>query len=434
MPAAARELRIRAVLLGATACVFASAAILYNEVVLGVLARGGLLAETVWHVRATELCFATVSFALGLCSFAIVRWSLPRTRRASPVVTKLMLAALAVGTPLVLAELAARPFWLARAQRTTTTIFMRDADLGWRLRPRADDVWDGVRMRINAKGLRGPEVAYEKRAGRFRVVWLGDSVTFGHGLRRYRQTFPHRVARRLERRRHVSVETVNAGVGGYSPWQERQWLATEGVKYSPDLVVVSFVLNDAVEPFDLARFGGTGEGFHLTRTASRWRLEERSALFYYLRLWLARLRYGSDVRTGAVQHETLSVRALVEQPDSKAVADAWQFTLRDLDGIVVSCREHAIPVAVVVWPFAFQLVDPAALSAPQHTVADFARTRDVPLLDLLPALRASADAHALAPAALFFDADHPSPRGTRVASKIIASFLIESHLVPGAER
>ena len=41
------------------------------------------------------------------------------------------------------------------------------------------------------------------------------------------------------------------------------FLRKEGIKYDPDLVVLSFVLNDVTEKFGLIRFGGSRLGFQL---------------------------------------------------------------------------------------------------------------------------------------------------------------------------
>ena len=36
---------------------------------------------------------------------------------------------------------------------------------------------------INERGFRGPVVPYERTPGKHRLVFLGDSITFGYGVR-----------------------------------------------------------------------------------------------------------------------------------------------------------------------------------------------------------------------------------------------------------
>ena len=85
-------------------------------------------------------------------------------------------------------------------------------------------------------------------------------MTFGYRLKSYKQTFPYLIENLLEDKSVYEVETINSGVGSYSPWQEYTFFSTEGIKYEPDLVVVSFVLNDVTEKLGLKMFGGEGEG------------------------------------------------------------------------------------------------------------------------------------------------------------------------------
>lgn len=65
-------------------------------------------------------------------------------------------------------------------------------------------------FRINADGFKGPEL--DKTHTRPRILALGDSTTFGSGVRDY----PRRLETVLNQR-GIPVEVVNGGVEGYSP-------------------------------------------------------------------------------------------------------------------------------------------------------------------------------------------------------------------------
>ncbi len=246
----------------------------------------------------------------------------------------LLLAAVVI--PVVVLELVLRPFADLEPKLEgvrKTSIFIEDRDLGWRLRPNADDLWSGARIRVNAKGLRGPAIPYERTPGSARVLYLGDSVPFGYQLARHDQSYPFVVESILERAAGIDVETVNAGVGGYSPWQYQLYLAREGIRYSPDLVIVSFILNDVTEKFDLIRFGGSSTGFQLARsTQSRLSgLLSRTAIGFFGRKLVARVRFGSDAELGAKNLEELRATTLATEPDREDVREAWKITLENLD-------------------------------------------------------------------------------------------------------
>lgn len=74
-------------------------------------------------------------------------------------------------------------------------------DLPYRLRPgfgtHPGDT--GNAMRVNQHGLRGPEIEPLPRPGWRRVLVVGDSVIYGHGLRE-NESFPVRLADELARR------------------------------------------------------------------------------------------------------------------------------------------------------------------------------------------------------------------------------------------
>lgn len=394
----------------------------YNELLLGWLAGKELHPETIARIRQAQLAFAAAGGALAALAWCGARVARVQAALGRPFVANALLATLFLVGPIAAAELVLRP--LARsAMRERTTLFARDAELGWKLRPGARERWVGVDVEINAKGLRGPEIAWERTPGAARVVWLGDSVTFGYGLPRHDQAYPYVVAR-LAEGRGVPIETVNAAVDGYSPWQQAAWLEREGFRYAPDLVVVGFVLNDVTEKLTLARFGGSDEGVQLAATAT-WadRVFGPSALVHYVRRLGARLRFGADTRAGALAQEVLAVESLAREPDAPAVQRAWEITLDELRRLVAACRERKTPVALIAFPFTFQFEDPAALSAPQRLLARFAAEQGVPFLDLLPPLAERVAAGAATPEDLFLDVDHPSVRGSEEMAELVLAFL-----------
>lgn len=111
-----------------------------------------------------------------------------------------------------------------------------DPWLGWKLKPGASATSKrtgrAVDYEINRKGLRGPELPYEKPAGVLRVAFLGDSRTFGFGVP-IEQHYSTLLAGYFKK-----VETVNLGVDGYGMDQELLFLEQEGFKYAPDLALV----------------------------------------------------------------------------------------------------------------------------------------------------------------------------------------------------
>ncbi|MFH1857775.1 MAG: SGNH/GDSL hydrolase family protein [Candidatus Omnitrophota bacterium] len=103
----------------------------------------------------------------------------------------------------------------------------------------------GVPFQFNAKGFRDLERSYEKGVGVFRILCIGDSVTFGPGLP-FEKTYPQMLERRLNQRfPDRQIEVLNMSVPSYGTVYEARLLEEEGVRYHPDLVMFVYVYNDS---------------------------------------------------------------------------------------------------------------------------------------------------------------------------------------------
>lgn len=109
--------------------------------------------------------------------------------------------------------------------------------------------------RTDGAGFRSDhEVAATPEEGAFRIVGLGDSITWGECVNR-EDTFLGVLEGLLSAVRD-RVEVVNAGVVGYSTYQERLMLEARILPYRPDVVIVTYCTNDLLpteDPFGLAR-------------------------------------------------------------------------------------------------------------------------------------------------------------------------------------
>lgn len=412
-------------------CLFAGlvcvlSCLVYNQWLLVLLDPSPpLAADTLAALHLSQLVMAMLAAMLLAPAWMLRRGSNDsRLARffSSRLRVRVLLALLFGFLPLVLAELMARPVVPAD---NMTTIFVADKDLGWRLRAEVTDHWGGVPVTINKKGLCGLEIPYERTPSVPRILYLGDSVTFGYQLESYRQSFPYKIEELLEDRLDGGVETVNAGVGGYSPWQHHEFLASEGMRYKPDLVVVGLVLNDVTEKMSLVRFGGDNVGWqlaHSANTAGGW-LARRLAIYRLAGQVYRRLKFGADPRQAAVAEEVNFVHDLVRRPESPRVQEAWTATLENLGRLTRFCQEKELPVVLVVFPYTFQFADTDRSAVPQQILQGFAEAAGVPLLDLLPAMEEYCRSHSCLPGDLFLDANHLSGRGSRAVAAMIVEFL-----------
>jgi lysophospholipase L1-like esterase len=112
--------------------------------------------------------------------------------------------------------------------------------------------FSGVPIHLNALGFRDTRDYDLKKGPRtFRILVLGDSVTFGDGSI-FEHTYPRLMQGLLGRwRPDVDWQVWNLGVPGYNTTQELAQLLEVGPRFQPDLVIVGFFANDVTGNYDL---------------------------------------------------------------------------------------------------------------------------------------------------------------------------------------
>jgi hypothetical protein len=111
------------------------------------------------------------------------------------------------------------------------------ATRGWTLRPNSHEVLAGKEYTINEHGFRSL-TAYRDDPRRFKVMIVGDSITFGADADD-RETWPY-----LLQQRAPELNVINLGVGGYGLDQMYITLVEEIDKYRPDLVIAAYIHDD----------------------------------------------------------------------------------------------------------------------------------------------------------------------------------------------
>jgi len=114
--------------------------------------------------------------------------------------------------------------------------------------------WSHRGFTINSAGFRDYEYAETKTEKTYRTIIVGDSTTAGNGVQDLDKTYTKQLEKLLNTNNTTGIhyEVLNMGVGGYHTMQEVETLRVKGLKYNPDLILVTFCVND----FDLHSDGG----------------------------------------------------------------------------------------------------------------------------------------------------------------------------------
>lgn len=144
-------------------------------------------------------------------------------------------------------------------------IVVFDDFTGYRLKPgkhitykTADYAFD---ININSQGIRDVEHEYKRNFDRTRILFVGDSQTFGHGVQ-LNQAF----AKLVEN--ITGFETINAGCPGWGPDQSLIFLKQYGMRYHPDIVVLGLYIGNDLQ--DLA--GSLNQKFVVSDTRTLFKL------------------------------------------------------------------------------------------------------------------------------------------------------------------
>lgn len=104
----------------------------------------------------------------------------------------------------------------------------------------------GKMITHNSRGLRGPELEFDKPPKTKRIVFLGDSQMWGWSVGD-NETIPY-YANEIANQSSsdYSYETINFGSSGYGLDQSYLRLITEGLRYKPDVVVLSYFADNDI--------------------------------------------------------------------------------------------------------------------------------------------------------------------------------------------
>jgi lysophospholipase L1-like esterase len=274
-------------------------------------------------------------------------------------------------------------------------------DLSFAHAPNRSAFLMGVPVSINSEGLRDREFSLEKPPGVYRVMMLGDSTTFGWGVKE-----EDTAAKFLERKLNASLpagynraEVMNTGVGNYDTVQEVTYYETIGWKYHPDLVVLVFFINDP-EPVPLEKKG---------------LLIDRSYLIAF-----ATNRIDGVMRHAGVRPEWKTYYASLYNDDHPG----FQACKKALLNLANSTRSHDAKLLVAILPELHQINnDSYPFKAAHQKIKDAIAAENVPVLELIDGLKDHGPEENLWVTALD---DHPNAKANNLISDQLEQWILQN--------
>jgi lysophospholipase L1-like esterase len=274
-------------------------------------------------------------------------------------------------------------------------------DLSFAHAPNRSAFLMGVPVSINSEGMRDREFLLEKPPDVYRVMMLGDSTTFGWGVRQ-----EDTAAKFLERKLNAAlppgynrVEVMNTGVGNYDTVQEVTYYETIGWEYHPDLVVLVFFINDP-EPVPVEK-----QGF----------LIDRSYLIAF-----ATNRIDGVMRHVGVRPDWKTYYASLYDDDRPG----FQACKEALVSLAHSTRSHDAKLLVAILPELHQINgDSYPFKAAHQKIKDVMTAENVPVLELIDGLKDRGPEETLWVTALD---DHPNAKANNLISDQLEQWILEN--------
>ena len=294
--------------------------------------------------------------------------------------------------------------------RDYATVIENDPELFWRLAPNRtlpQNAWPLRGVISNGQGLREDhEIPFEKPPGELRVLFLGDSCTFGYGLLHH-EGFVYQVEAKLRSEfPQVRLECINAGVPGYTLFQGVRFLETRGFRYHPDLIVLNFGWNDG------SQWAGVGDPHHYGPwLVSQYAPKLRESRLYQI-VWTAIDRWKNDEAPGRPRLLPEEFRSLLAQVHEDA-------------------RRQGAELLLLVWAGPFNIAPDVPRDYATSYQSDmrtygqqelrFGPEQTAGLVDLVPIVREMAKTQF--PSAIFLDHVHATSLANERFAEAIAKKL-----------
>lgn len=290
-------------------------------------------------------------------------------------------------------------------------------------------------LKTNAQGMRWREVSSENPLNRTRIVFTGDSFTFGWWATRAENSFVGTVEALLDT---TEYEVLNFGVSGYGLDDIALQIREDILPFGPDYLVVMFNNgNDFRDTYLGLNKYDVSTGFTVwndevikTKIPEAFRQEPEVPAQFFTKFYVyqhlaSRFSPATDF---AIDNRFTRYTFWSQIPYPKIAIEAKDQSLNVLQKIQELCIQHGIQLVIVSIPYEEQvtIASPVGehydINLPQKYVQNFSKAHDVPYLDLLPLFRQGKKP--------IYYRSHFKNTGHRVVGQYIAEFLLKDVLAP----
>jgi len=313
-----------------------------------------------------------------------------------------------------------------------------------------------VHYKTNSKGLRDYEHNYEKKNNTFRILVLGDSMTFGEGVE-VNESYPKILEKLLNNNTQgKKFEVINAALPAQNTDQELIYFMEEGYKYNPDLIILGFYIGNDIYgnyywPVVLVD-NGTMKHRKLNYYDITLRKYDKFIPFYHFLVTHSQAIVFFKFKISAILHNlrrrevninenssftTRSLFLIDETPLWHKVWNLTYFLIKKTNDeikeknnstkFVIVLIPHRVQVYEELWDEEFFNNTKANSELPNNLIKNFSRMENITIIDLLPKFKKFAEEGKQ----LYYKIDeHLNKEGNKLAAEIIYDELINKGLIP----
>jgi len=247
--------------------------------------------------------------------------------------------------------------------------------------------------------------------GKKRIIFLGDSFTAGHGIRRMEDRFTDLIAGRFERQQPGKFVVANMALPAYDALLIAELVKVELLQKHYDMAACVYVYNlNDVDTFD-------------PRTSESLKaIQSSEPTFFLLRdTYLLNWLYFR-----LVAFRNAGARSYYENLRRSYESEPWNRVRNLLREMHHACAAQGVDFRMVIFPFVREVGENYPFRAAHQRVVEFCQAEKIPVLDLEPVFRPHAGEDLVVSR---FDA-HPNERAHAIAAEAIENQLLADFFRP----
>jgi len=304
--------------------------------------------------------------------------------------------------------------------------FIHHPKLIHKLKPNQQAFTHSFPVVTNSYGLRNEEFAIKASADTFRILCLGDSLTFGNGVR-IEDTYPKQLESMLNSDGKRKYEVINGGVPAYDTWAEVTYFREYGWRFHPALVVIGFYANDIVpKPVKIPHI--VNESGAIKRPGLKGLISnkvayalKKSRVLLILRVTFQQLKNRLNP-SPAFRHKLALLNGTVDP----FVERGWREVEASLEEISNLAKRDGFRVLLVLFPMPDQFLKSYPSASYGERLKNIAQRYDIHFTDLMPVFAAAFNGFE----SLFIKWDgHPNARAYAIAAREIRKYLLRNPML-----